>query len=119
MEKSLNARKRKILGAVSSAQDLGYDLTADGVACFLQGELDAPWAKESPFYGCLVSLGTKQAKTAIRYLVQRNYLSQRYDFDKGVYLLLLTPKGEMEIPPSPKKRPRKEVPQKIYFIERK
>ena len=119
MEKSLNARKKKILGAIASARDLGYDLTQDGVVALLQGELSAPWAKESPFYGCLVSLPSKQGKNAIRYLVQRNYLAQRYDFDLSVYLLELTHKGEEEVPSAPKKTERKKTSEKVYFRERK
>ena len=119
MEANLSARKRKILAAVHDASKAGYDLTSDGVIAFLHGELSQDWAKDSSFYGCLVSLGSKQGKSAVRYLAQRGYLRQRYDASLDCYGLLLSEKGEAELPKAPKAKKKVAKKSTVYFLERK
>lgn len=118
-ENLLNGRKKKILGAVNEAKQAGFDLTSDGLIAYLNGTLETSWAKELPFYGSLLSLSSKQGKNAIRTLIQRDYLGQRYDFSLEVYFLQITPKGEMEVPKPPKKKHERKTVAPILFAERK
>ena len=119
MEKALTARQKKVLGAIASAESAGYDLSYDGAVAFLRGTLDASWAKKLPFYGCLLSLGGRQGKTAIRGLVQHGYLRQRYDEGSDLYFLYLSEKGSLNVP-KPPKQTKKASPkhEKPLFIER-
>ena len=118
MEKTLKARERKLLGAVSEANKAGYEFSHDGLLAFLKGEIKEDWAKELPFYGCLLSLGGRQGKSAIRTLLQYGYLRQRYDDRYDLYFLYLSEKGEMEVPLPPKKKTISK-PDKPLFIKRR
>ena len=119
MEKALTPRQKKILGAIYSAEGAGYDLSHDGAIAFLRGTLGASWATELPFYGCLLSLGGRQGKTAIRGLVQHGYLRQRYDEGSGLYFLYLSEKGIANVPKPPNQREKAPTKhEKPLFIER-